>query len=98
MKASSVWGACIVLALASSSVWADDTKGKGHGKGHDKDHGKGRYSTTDIPPGHMPPAGQCRIWHNDRPPGHQPAPGNCAQLSKQKLPNGARLIRGEDRK
>ena len=96
MKTRFVWVACLIAALASPTVLADDTKGKGYAKGHDKDHGKGRYSADDIPPGHMPPAGQCRIWYDDRPPGHQPPPGNCARLRKQ-VPAGARIIRGEDR-
>ena len=31
-------------------------------------------ATLDIPPGHLPNAGECRVWIPGTPPGHQPKP------------------------
>lgn len=42
------------------------------------------YATLDVPPGHLPDAGQCRIWIPGTVPGRQPqkASGDCAPMMR----------------
>jgi hypothetical protein len=51
------------------------------------------YSSANIPPGQMPPAGMCRIWIDGVPPGRQPAPTDCT-TAQRNVPANGRVIYG----
>jgi hypothetical protein len=37
--------------------------------------------TLNVPPGHLPPAGECRVWIPGTPPGRQPRPRSCTGIA-----------------
>lgn len=64
------------LVLAAGILAPDSALAQGNGKA------KGRKVTSrggsvDVPPGHLPPAGQCRVWVQGTPPGQQAEPTDC---------------------
>jgi hypothetical protein len=53
----------------------------------------GRYRSSAVPRGHLPPPGLCRIWIDGVPPGRQPRPTDCA-TARRNRPANARILYG----
>jgi hypothetical protein len=51
---------------------------------------------SNVPPGHMPRAGECRVWYDDRPPGRQPRSTDCVTAQREARRTGGRVIYAVD--
>ena len=74
----------MVMAAVLGLGLADAASAQGRGRG-----------PQDVPPGHLPAAGECRVWHDDRPPGQQAAPTSCGTARATAAQTGGRVVYGE---
>jgi hypothetical protein len=77
--------AFIVFVLFGLTAAPAAAQGRGNGR-------------NQIPPGHLPAAGECRVWYDGVPPGRQPRPTSCAEAERTAARDrNARVIYGSDR-
>lgn len=81
------------LVVASTTAQAQIREGTRVGTNYPVGSAGSVYSTQNIPPGQMPPAGMCRIWIDGVPPGRQPAPTDCG-TAQRNVPANGRVIYG----
>jgi hypothetical protein len=87
-----------VIASGSRGGDVRDVDGAAERDGRAGAAGDGETRSTaarfNIPPGHLPPAGQCRVWMPGEPPGQQKKKypvGRCSEL-RISIPAGAWLV------
>ena len=77
--------AFLVLVLLGLAAAPAAAQGRGNGR-------------NQIPPGHLPAAGECRVWYDGVPPGRQPRPTSCAEAERiASRDRDARVVYGSDR-
>lgn len=77
--------AFIVLVLLGLAATPAAAQGRGSGR-------------SQIPPGHLPAAGECRVWYDGVPPGRQPRPTSCADAERiAARDRNARVLYGSGR-
>lgn len=54
------------------------------------------HSTTNVPPGQLPPKGMCRVWIDGVPPGQQPPVTDCATAERNRVANSVVIYGDRD--